>query len=149
MYEKWTKCSNFYNIFFRKFNKIPEFHTIFARKCQKFNIIIARKNTCSGILGGGHVPPAPRLLRLWGRDFPSPSVPLLSPSLSSLLPALPSLLHQPLLSLPPHFLPHLVFSQSSWPCPYPEPLPDHRQRYLLHFRAEIIASFITCIKTHW
>jgi len=50
-------------IFARKIYKIPEFYMIFARKMPEFYVIIARKNIFSRILGG-HVPPAPRLLRL-------------------------------------------------------------------------------------
>jgi len=80
MSEKFTKCPKFtwflsekkyqntviFMIFARKINKIPEFYMIFfARKLPEFYIIIARK-IFSWILGGGegHVPPAPRLLRL-------------------------------------------------------------------------------------
>jgi len=50
-------------IFARKVNKISEFHMIFARKMPEFYVLIARK-IFSPNLGGGHVPPVPRLLCL-------------------------------------------------------------------------------------
>jgi len=60
-------------IFPRKINEIPEFYMIFARKMPKFYIIIARKIFFSELffLGGrgGHVPPAPHLLHLWGCNY--------------------------------------------------------------------------------
>ena len=61
-------------IFARKIYKIPEFYMIFARKMPEFYIIIARKIFFPNF--GGHVPPAPRLLRLWDQVMvPSTQVP--------------------------------------------------------------------------
>jgi len=51
-------------IFARKNNQIPDFYTIFARKMPECYTIIARKIFFPNF--GGHVPPAPRLLCLWG-----------------------------------------------------------------------------------
>jgi len=54
-------------IFARKINKIPEFYMIFALKMPEFYIIIAWKNFFAKFWRGtGHMPPCPRLLRLYG-----------------------------------------------------------------------------------
>jgi len=90
MYEKLTKCQNFawfltekkyqntriFTIFSRKINKIPEFYTIFAWNVPEFYIIIAREIFFPIFFfgGGGHVPPVPRLLRLWQQPKAAVSV---------------------------------------------------------------------------
>ena len=69
MHEKINKMPEFYMIFARKINKIPEFYMIYAMpekitKMPEFYTIFARKNIFTE-LGGGQLPPALRLLRLW------------------------------------------------------------------------------------